>query len=107
MTVNEYSLGHIDSPCLLILPTPNPLTFSASIVGWYTDCSFESGHDPEKVIKNHIEVLHRYNEIKDGVQSLIGKVSPDRVYPSHPTVRPSLISPLICFSPCYHSFPIS
>ena len=34
-----------------------------------------SGQDPEKIIKGHINRLHRYNEIKDGTQSLIATVS--------------------------------
>ncbi|WVQ79537.1 hypothetical protein IAT38_001636 [Cryptococcus sp. DSM 104549] len=29
--------------------------------------------DPHKIVQKHIELLHTYNEIKDGAQSLIGK----------------------------------
>ncbi|WVR08339.1 hypothetical protein IAU60_005392 [Kwoniella sp. DSM 27419] len=29
--------------------------------------------DPDQVIKRHIELLHTYNEIKDGTQALIGR----------------------------------
>jgi len=34
-----------------------------------------SGHDPDKLVKRHIEVLHRYNEVKDATQMLIGRVN--------------------------------
>ncbi len=33
-----------------------------------------SGLDPEQIVQRHIRLLHTYNEIKDGAQSLIGKV---------------------------------
>ncbi|OCF33385.1 DNA repair protein Swi5/Sae3 [Kwoniella heveanensis BCC8398] len=29
--------------------------------------------DPKEINKNHIELLHTYNEIKDGTQALIGR----------------------------------
>ncbi|WWD20023.1 hypothetical protein CI109_104496 [Kwoniella shandongensis] len=29
--------------------------------------------DPHKIVQKHIELLHTYNEIKDGTQALIGK----------------------------------
>ncbi|KAK8849402.1 hypothetical protein IAR55_004734 [Kwoniella newhampshirensis] len=29
--------------------------------------------DPHKIVQRHIELLHTYNEIKDGTQALIGK----------------------------------
>ncbi|WVO13651.1 hypothetical protein L204_101272 [Cryptococcus depauperatus] len=29
--------------------------------------------DPNKIVQKHIELLHTYNEIKDGTQSLIGR----------------------------------
>ncbi|ORX38040.1 hypothetical protein BD324DRAFT_650574 [Kockovaella imperatae] len=32
-----------------------------------------SGEDPQAIINRHIRRLHRYNEIKDGTQSLIAK----------------------------------
>ncbi|WRT69384.1 uncharacterized protein IL334_006368 [Kwoniella shivajii] len=30
-------------------------------------------YDPNVIIQNHIRLLHTYNEVKDGTQSLIGK----------------------------------
>lgn len=59
-----------------------------------------SDHDPEIIVQRHINLLHTYNEIKDGTQSLI----------SHVSVVVSRILPRItfcslghrhtCFEPC-------
>ncbi|KAG7094118.1 hypothetical protein E1B28_007730 [Marasmius oreades] len=35
------------------------------------------GEDAAKIVDNHIKLLHRYNEIKDATQMLIGRVSPN------------------------------
>ncbi|KIY50503.1 hypothetical protein FISHEDRAFT_71552 [Fistulina hepatica ATCC 64428] len=31
--------------------------------------------DPDKIIKHHIDLLHRYNEAKDSAQILIGRLA--------------------------------
>ncbi|KIM48707.1 hypothetical protein M413DRAFT_437885 [Hebeloma cylindrosporum] len=31
--------------------------------------------DPEKIVKRHIELLHKYNEAKDATQILIGRLA--------------------------------
>ncbi|RDB29444.1 DNA repair protein SWI5 [Hypsizygus marmoreus] len=31
--------------------------------------------DPEKIVKNHIKLLHQYNEAKDATQILIGRLA--------------------------------
>jgi hypothetical protein len=34
-----------------------------------------SDRDADAIVQRHIRLLHTYNEIKDGTQALIGKVS--------------------------------
>ncbi len=34
-----------------------------------------SPHNPDTLVKEHIRLLHRYNEVKDTTQSLIYQVS--------------------------------
>jgi len=34
-----------------------------------------SDRDADEIVQRHIRLLHTYNEIKDGAQALIGKVS--------------------------------
>lgn len=38
-------------------------------------CSMRSPHNPDTLVKEHIRLLHRYNEVKDTTQSLIYQVS--------------------------------
>ena len=36
--------------------------------------------DPEKIVKRHIELLHKYNEAKDATQVLLPVLPHDRSY---------------------------
>lgn len=33
------------------------------------------GRDPQKIVKDHISLLHEYNELKDAAQLVIGKLA--------------------------------
>ncbi|KAG8890887.1 hypothetical protein FRB98_002907 [Tulasnella sp. 332] len=47
-----------------------------------TNCSVNSGEDPQKVVQRHIKLLHEYNETKDMAQVIIGRFAPPATGPT-------------------------
>jgi hypothetical protein len=53
----------------------------------------QRGRDADAIVQRHIKLLHTYNEIKDGAQALIGKVSFDKPTTKSQTNDSTLFSP--------------